>query len=33
VPHIARQIEHDVPGPPLDAVSARRRTCDPSASS
>jgi|HubBroStandDraft_4_1064222.scaffolds.fasta_scaffold160881_2 hypothetical protein len=28
LPHIARQIEHDVPVPPPDAVSARRRTSD-----
>jgi len=33
LPHIARQFQHDVPVPPLDAASTRTSTSDPRASS
>jgi hypothetical protein len=29
MPHIARQLQHDVPVPPLDATSTRTSTTDP----
>jgi hypothetical protein len=29
MPHIARQRQHDVPVPPLDAASTRTSTSDP----
>ena len=29
MPHIVCQLQHDVPGPPLDAASARTWTSDP----
>jgi hypothetical protein len=29
MPHIARQLQHEVPMPPLDAASARTSTSDP----
>jgi hypothetical protein len=29
LPHIVRQLQHDAPVPPLDAVSARTWTSDP----